>query len=97
MEKRRVKAKKVLKDVLAEMDDLQIMRKHGLTPKQLETILRGLVERGMITHLQLYERTTLTESTIRTALEEEVSAMVFFQDMKVKNDTDDSDGILPII
>jgi hypothetical protein len=97
MEKRRIKAKKILNDVLAEMDDWQIMRKHGLTPKQLEDVLRGLVERGMITHLQLYERTTLTESTIRTALEDEVKSGEFFHDLRKDQDGDDPDSIIPII
>ena len=71
MAAKKIKAKKILNDVLSELDDFALMDKYDLTAKQLDSVLRKLIDAGMITHMQLYERTTLTDSTITQAFIDE--------------------------
>jgi len=67
MEKRKIKAKEVAQDIHAGMGDSPLMEKYGLSTKQLETVLRKLLEADLITHMQLYERTTLSDTQITKA------------------------------
>ena len=46
------------------------MEKYHLNPKQLESVLRKLVDADVITHMQLYERTSLSDSQITRAFVE---------------------------
>ena len=50
------------------------MERYGLTPNQLEQILRKLFDANLITDLQLYERTTLADSIITKAFVEKEKA-----------------------
>lgn len=70
MAKRTIKAKELALDVHAGMGDSVLMKKYKLTPKQLEGLLRKLVQADLIDHMQLYERTTLSDSTITKAFVE---------------------------
>ena len=54
-------------DIHAGMGDSQLMEKYGLSAKQLETVLRKLLEADLITHMHLYERTTLSDTQITKA------------------------------
>jgi len=75
MEKRKIRAKEVVGDVQAGMGDTLLMEKYGLTAKQLEGVLRKLVDLDLITHMQLYERTTLSDTQITKAFVEEKRAI----------------------
>jgi hypothetical protein len=67
MEKRKIRAKEVAQDIYAGMGDTPLMEKYDLSAKQLETVLRKLVEADLIDHMQLYERTTLSDTQITKA------------------------------
>jgi hypothetical protein len=68
--KRTIKGKKIASDVHAGMGDTALMTKYDLTPKQLEKVLRMLLDYDLITHMQLYERTSLSDSTVTKAFME---------------------------
>jgi len=67
MEKRKINAKKVAADIHSGVGDTLLMEKYGLSPKQLETVLRRLVDGDFISHMQLYERTTLSDTQMTKA------------------------------
>ncbi len=67
MATRKISARQILGDVRLGLNDMELMNKYGLTSKQLEEILRQLVEVGVITHMELYERTRLSDTQITKA------------------------------
>jgi len=70
MAKRVIKAKQVARDVHSGMGDSELMEKYELTAKQLERTPKKLVELDLITHMQLYERTSLSDTQITKAFVE---------------------------
>ena len=72
---RKVNAKNVVRDVHGGMGDTVLMEKYRLNPKQLESVLRQLVEADLITHMQLYERTSISDSQITRAFVESGKAI----------------------
>ncbi|MGO9567100.1 MAG: hypothetical protein ACLP5H_06120 [Desulfomonilaceae bacterium] len=70
MTKRKINAKAVARDVHAGMGDILLMKKYQLSAKQLEGVLRRLVEADLISHLQLYERTSLSDTQMARAFVE---------------------------
>lgn len=56
------------------MGDAWLMETHRLTANQLEQILRKLLDANLITDMQLYERTTLSDSIITKAFVEKEMA-----------------------
>ncbi|MGO9568494.1 MAG: hypothetical protein ACLP5H_13220 [Desulfomonilaceae bacterium] len=64
---RKLKAKDVARDVHGAMGDTVLMEKYHLNAKQLESVLRKLVDADLITHMQLYERTSLSDSQVTRA------------------------------
>jgi hypothetical protein len=71
---RKVNAKDVAQDVKGGMGDTLLMEKYHLNPKQLESVLRKLVDADLIAHMQLYERTSLSDSQITKAFVESAKA-----------------------
>ena len=67
MKKRKIMVKEVAQDIHAGMGDTPLMEKYDLSAKQLEMVLRKLVEADLIDHMQLYERTTLSDTQITKA------------------------------
>jgi hypothetical protein len=70
VQQRIVKGKQMAWDVQAGMGDAVLMEKYDLTAKQLEQILRKLLQADLITHMQLYERTSLSDSQVTSAFAE---------------------------
>jgi len=64
---RKIKAKEIAADIHAGMGDSELIGKYDLSAKQLECVLRKLVEADLITYMQLYERTSLSDSQITKA------------------------------
>lgn len=73
MDPRRIKGLQLAKDVRAGMGDHTLMQKYKLTAKQLEAVLRALLDADRITAMQLYERTSLSDSQITKAFVEKVA------------------------
>ncbi len=67
MPTRKINSKAVAKDIHAGMGDNALMEKYNLTCKQLEDVLRRLVDVGLPDHMQLYERTSLSDSVVTKA------------------------------
>jgi hypothetical protein len=72
---RKLKATDVARDVQGGMGDTLLMEKYHLNPKQLESALRKLVDADLITHMQLYERTSLSDTQITRAFVESEKAV----------------------
>jgi hypothetical protein len=70
LKKRTINAKMVATDVHAGIGDTLLMKKYQLSAKQLEGVLRKLVDADLISHLQLYERTSLSDTQITKAFVE---------------------------
>ncbi|HMK35092.1 MAG TPA: hypothetical protein VK463_08500 [Desulfomonilaceae bacterium] len=75
---RKIRGKEIAADVHVGMGDSLLMEKYDLSAKQLEGVLRKLVETDLITHMQLYERTSLSDSHITKAFVESEQAIKGF-------------------
>lgn len=75
MAKRKINALALAGDVHEGMGDTILMEKYLLTPRQLEMALRKLLEADLISHMQLYERTTLSDTQITKAFLESRDAI----------------------
>ena len=62
--KREIKAKEVVEEILSGMADDDLMQRYGLTPEELDSVLRHLVDSGFMTRQQLQEREQLSHSQI---------------------------------
>lgn len=65
-----IKASQVVADLRAGLTDTRIMRKYSLAPPQLEFIFQKLLDAGHITVEELYNRASLSGSTITKAFME---------------------------
>lgn len=75
MKKRTINAKAIARDVHTGMGDTLLMEKYHLSSKQLESVLRKLVEADLISHFQLYERTSLSDTQMARAFSEAQQAI----------------------
>jgi uncharacterized protein (DUF433 family) len=64
VQKRKISAKAVLNDLHNGLSDTQLMARHGLTVVQLQYIFRRMVGAGLMAPLELYERSSLTDSDL---------------------------------
>ncbi len=76
MAKRKIKAKKIVEDVRAGLSDAQLMERHGLTPRTLQYVFRKLVQAGLMSDLDFYERSKLTESDVFRAFSDEADPVL---------------------
>lgn len=67
MAKRKIRAADVAKDVRAGMSDSELEQKYRLAPDALQYVLQRAADAGLIDHVELYARTTLSESAIMRA------------------------------
>lgn len=72
---RKIKAKEFVADMRAQMDDRALMRKYGLSEKELETVFQKLIEADFITKFELWERAKLSDTQITKAYVEAQSAI----------------------
>src|SRR5512147_658774 len=68
MEKFKISAREIISDVKSGFSDFELESKYNISPDALQYVLRRLVDAGLITQLELYERTTLTKSDVLRAL-----------------------------
>jgi hypothetical protein len=68
MEKFKISAREIISDVKSGLSDSELESKYNISPDALQYVLRRLVDAGLITQLELYERTTLTKSDVLRAL-----------------------------
>jgi hypothetical protein len=67
---RMIEGKQFLSDVKAALDDEALMRKYGLTSRQLQQLFRELISAGLATPLQLSNRLSITKSQVTEAFVE---------------------------
>ena len=65
--RRKIRADDLVRDVTSGMSDPELMERYQLQPKQLEFMLRKLVDAGLVTETQLVERTSITSTSITKA------------------------------
>jgi len=64
MVKRVIQANKFIADIRSGTTDLQLVEKYKVSPRGLDSLLRHLVESGLITERELEEREQFTDSLI---------------------------------
>jgi hypothetical protein len=64
---KKIKVKEFVADIRAGMDDPTLMRKYGLSDKELKNVFQKLVEVDFITNVELWERARLSETGITKA------------------------------
>jgi hypothetical protein len=73
--KRKIKAKPFVRDLRNGMGDRELMEKYALSESQLHKLLRKLVDAGAIDEMELFMRTSLSDSTITRAFVDTQCAM----------------------
>ncbi|HMK34928.1 MAG TPA: hypothetical protein VK463_07680 [Desulfomonilaceae bacterium] len=68
--RRKISAKKVLGDIRSGMEDDQLMTKYDLSPRQLQTVLRQIINAGLATPMEMSGRLSITKSQVREAFVE---------------------------
>jgi hypothetical protein len=68
MEKRKITAREVLKDIRAGMDDAPLMRKYQLSAQGLQSVLNKMVQAGIVTEEELDGRVPLSARTVDLGL-----------------------------
>lgn len=76
MGKRKISARQILADLRAGMTDRELMEKHNCSPESLRYIFKRLVEWGLMTELQYYQRLGLAESDLFRAFSDEPSPVL---------------------
>ncbi len=62
--KRKIKAKPFVRDLRDGMGDGELMEKYTLSESQLHKVLHKLVDAGAIDEMELFMRTSLSDSTV---------------------------------
>jgi len=65
--KRKIKAKSFVRDLREGMGDRQLMEKYVLSSNQLQRVFRKLIDGGVLDEMELYMRTSLSDSSISKA------------------------------
>jgi len=68
MEKRKITAREVLKDIRAGVDDAALMRKFQLSAQGLQSVLNKMVQAGIVTEEELDGRVPLSARTVDIGL-----------------------------
>ncbi len=68
--KRKIKAKPFVSDLRNGMGDTELMQKYTLSDNQLHKVFQKLVDAGAIDEMELFMRTSLSDSTITKAFVE---------------------------
>jgi hypothetical protein len=68
--KRKIKAKLFVSDLRNGMGDRELMEKYTLSESQLHKVFHKLVDAGAIDEMELFMRTSLSDSTITKAFVE---------------------------
>jgi uncharacterized protein (DUF433 family) len=65
--KRKINAHQLLADIKSGMNDDALMAKYELTARELQSVLRQIIEAGLATALDLSSRLAVTKSQVREA------------------------------
>ncbi len=70
IEKRKINPHSVLSDIESGMDDNALMIRYNLNPRQLQSILRQIIDAGLVSAVELSGRLSITKSQVRDAFVE---------------------------
>ena len=73
--KRKIKAKPFVRDLRTGMGDRELMQKYTISESQLHKVFQKLVDAGTIDEMELFMRTSLSDSTITKAFVDTQCAM----------------------
>ncbi len=73
--KRKIRARPFVRDLRNGMDDKELMEKYSVSDSQLHKVLYKLVDAGAIDEMELFMRTSLSDSTITRAFVDTQCAM----------------------
>jgi hypothetical protein len=73
--RRKIKAKPLVNDLRNRMGDRELMEKYTLSESQLHKVFQKLVDAGAIDEMELFMRTSLSDSTITKAFVENQCAV----------------------
>lgn len=76
MVKRKISAKRIIEDMRAGLNDEDLIEKYRLKPRTLQYIFRKMVQAGLMTDLEFYERSRLTESDVFRAFADESDGLL---------------------
>jgi hypothetical protein len=82
--KQKIRAKPFVRDLRNGMGDRELMEKYALSESQLHKLLHKLVDAGAIDEMELFMRTSLSDSTITRAFVDTQCAM---EEMGLKKET----------
>jgi hypothetical protein len=68
MEKRKITAREVLKDIRAGVDDSELMNKYQLSAQGLQSVFTKLVTAGIVAETELEDRVPVSERTVDLGL-----------------------------
>jgi len=74
-QKRKIKAKPLVEDIRSGMTDEEIMAKYCVSLRQFEKLLWRLLDAGAITEMEVYERTSVSDSTVTRAFTDTTQAL----------------------
>jgi hypothetical protein len=74
-EKRKIKAKDIITDLRSGASDDRIMEKYDINDAQLKKLLGKLVDARLINEMELYERTTLSDTAVTSAYVDTLNAI----------------------
>lgn len=80
--KLKIKAKSFSKDLRNRMCDRELMEKYFLSPDQLQKVFQRLIGAGAIDEMELFMRTSLSDSTITKAFMETQYAVQELEDLE---------------
>jgi hypothetical protein len=80
--KRKIKAGPFIRDLRSGIGDRQLMEKYSLSDNQLHKVLKKLVDAGAIDELELFMRTSLSDSTVTKAFVEIQSSAQELNDLQ---------------
>jgi ankyrin repeat protein len=69
MPKKEISAKEILKDVRAGVPDSYLWEKYRVSPENLQYILERLVKAGLLSYMELYDRTALDDAEFSSEFE----------------------------
>jgi hypothetical protein len=73
--KRKIKAQPFIRDLRQGMGDWELMERYGLSNTQLRKVFQRLVDAGAIDEMELFMRTSLTDSLVSRAFVESRGAV----------------------
>ncbi len=73
--KRKIRVEFFVRDLRNGMEDRELMEKYALSESQLHTVLHKLVDAGAIDEMELFMRTSLSDSTVTRAFVDTQCAM----------------------